>query len=269
MRQGPLIIKIGGAVAGEESVALADAAALARSGEQVVVVHGGGPLVGEWSRRAGLEPRFEDGLRVTDEPTRDVALAVLAGLVNKRIVALLRAHGISAVGISGADGGLLAVRRARASLGLVGEVAGVRRHVLDALLGAGVLPVVAPAAIDEDGELLNVNADAVAGALAVALDARLLVFVTDVDGVKGADGTTVRRLDAETVARLKQNGVISGGMLPKVDACLAAARAGCVAAIVAPRERGTIVRLHAGERVGTVIGWGRERSTASGAGDVV
>lgn len=254
MKQGPIVIKIGGAVAGEESVALADAAALARKGERVVIVHGGGPLVGEWSKRLGLDPRFEEGQRVTDPPTRDVALAVLAGLVNKRLVALLRAHGVSAVGLSGADGGMLEVARGRQSLGLVGEVTGARTDVLDAILATGAVPVVAPAAIDGDGELLNVNADAVAGALAIALEARLLVFVTDVEGVRDGNGAVLPTLDAATVRTLKEKGVISGGMLPKIDACLAAARAGCVAAIVAPRERGTIVRLHGGERVGTVVG---------------
>ena len=253
MNLGPIVVKIGGAVAGEEAITLDEVAALARSGERLVLVHGGGPLVGEWSQRFGLATRFEGGLRVTDAATRDIALAVLAGLVNKQLVAALRARGVTAVGVSGADGDLLAVRRAAPSLGLVGEVVGVRPRVLQVLLEAGLVPLVAPAAIDPHGELVNVNADAVAGALAAALSARLLVLVTDVEGVRDAGGAVVRSLDRELAARLKREGVVSGGMLPKVDACLAAAAAGCVAAIVHASDRAAIARLRGGGEAGTVI----------------
>ena len=253
MNSGPIVIKIGGAVAGEGAATVDEVAALARSDERLVLVHGGGPLVGEWSQRFGLATRFEGGLRVTDPATRDIALAVLAGLVNKRLVAALRARGVTAVGISGADGDLLAVRRAAPSLGLVGEVVGVRPRVLQVLLEAGLVPLVAPAAIDPHGELVNVNADAVAGALAAALSARLLVFVTDVEGLRDASGAVVRSLDRELAARLIHEGVVSGGMLPKVDACLAAAAAGCVAAIVPARDRAAIARLSVGGEAGTVV----------------
>lgn len=252
-RAGAIVVKIGGAAAGDEAGALDDVAALAGSGEPVVLVHGGGPLTSEWSRRLGLEPRFEGGLRVTDEATRDVALAVMAGLTNKRLVAALAARGASAVGISGADGGLLEVRRADSSLGLVGEVAAVRPRVLEALLAAGHLPVVAPAAIDPAGELVNVNADAIAGALAAALRASLLVLVTDVDGVRDGRGDVIRALDPERAANLVGQGVVSGGMLPKVDACLVASASGCRAAIVHGREPRAIARLRGGADVGTVV----------------
>lgn len=253
MNAGPIVLKIGGAVADDEAATLDEVSTLARGGERLVLVHGGGPLVGEWSQRFGLATRFEDGLRVTDAPTRDVAVAVLAGLVNKRLVASLRARGVTAVGVSGADGDLLEVRRASPSLGLVGEVVGARPRVLQVLLEAGLVPLVAPAAIDPHGELVNVNADAVAGALAAALSARLLVIVTDVEGVRDAGGAVVRSLDGDLAARLKREGVVSGGMLPKVDACLAAAAAGCVAAIVHARDRAAIARLRAGGDAGTLV----------------
>lgn len=249
----PVVIKIGGAAAGEEGNALDLATELHAGGEKVVLVHGGGPLVGEWSKRLGLAPRFEGGLRVTDEPTRDVALAVLAGLVNKRLVAELRRRGVSAVGISGADAGLLEVRRADARLGLVGEVVACRPRILERLLGAEVLPVVAPAAIDGEGELLNVNADAAAGAIAAALAARLLVLVTDVEGVKDGSGAVVRTLDPGTVERLRREGVISGGMLPKIEACLVAAGAGVTAAIVHHADAEGFRALLAGRGAGTVV----------------
>lgn len=252
-RDGPIVIKIGGAAADEAGSALDHAAALARGGDTVMLVHGGGPLTSEWSRRLGLEPRFEGGLRVTDGATRDVALAVMAGLVNKRLVAALLARGVSAVGISGADGGLLQVRRAEAALGLVGEVVDVRTGALQALVDAGQLPVIAPAAIDGQGELLNVNADEIAGALAAAVGARLLVLVTDVPGVKDDEGVVVPEMDAEGAARLERAGALRGGILPKVRASLRAAEAGVVAAIVDAREGEAIARLAAGERAGTVV----------------
>lgn len=249
----PVVIKIGGAAAGEEGTALDLAAELHKRGEPVVLVHGGGPLVGEWSKRLGLDPRFEGGLRVTDEPTRDVALAVLAGLVNKRLVAELARRAVDAVGLSGADGGILEVRRADARFGLVGEIAACRPRILEQLLGSRVLPVVAPAAVDGEGELLNVNADSLAGALAAALGARLLVLVTDVAGVRDGTGAVLRTLDPATVARLKREGAISGGMLPKIDACLVAAAAGATAAIVHHADGAGMRALLAGAAAGTVV----------------
>lgn len=249
----PIVFKLGGAAHGEGDAALDLAAARHAAGEPVVVVHGGGALVGEWSRRFGIEPRFDRGLRVTDEPTRDIALAVLTGIVNKRLVAALARRGSWAVGVSGADGALLATRRARPELGLVGEVEEVRPRLVAVLLDAGALPVVAPAALGPDGELVNVNADGIAGALAAALGARLLVFVTDVPGVRGADGAVLPTLDPRRIARLSQEGVIAGGMLPKLEACCVAAAAGCVAAIVHARDRAGMERLVAGGAAGTVV----------------
>ncbi len=254
-----IVLKIGGAAAGDEAVPLDFVAERAAAGDDVVLVHGGGPLVGEWSRRMGLEPRFQDGLRVTDAATRDVALAVLAGLANKRLVAALASRGVRAVGISGADAGLLVVDRADAALGLVGRVRAIRTEILRDLLDARAVPVVAPAALDAGGELVNVNADEVAGAVAAGIGARLLVFVTDVQGVRGKDGMVIERLDATAVARLRAEGTISGGMLPKLEACLAAAAEGCVAAIVHGTDRAGLRALVAGGRAGTVVGPGGVR----------
>ncbi len=248
-----IVVKVGGAAAGDEAGALDFIAERARAGDDAIVVHGGGPLVGEWSRRLGLEPSFRDGLRVTDPATRDVALAVLAGLLNKRLVAAFALRGVRAVGISGADAGLLSVDRADASLGLVGRVRGVRPEILRDLFDARALPVVAPAALDSAGELLNVNADEIAGAIAAGIGARLLVFVTDVEGVRGKDGAVIDRLDAKRIARLREEGVISGGMLPKLEACLVAAAQGCVAAIVHGGDRAGMRALVAGGRAGTVV----------------
>ena len=162
-----VVLKIGGAVLGEEAGALDVVGALHDSGHSLVVVHGGGPLATEWSGRLGLATRFVRGLRVTDAPTRDVALATLAGLANSRVVAALISRGVPAVGLSGVDGGMLRAEREDAELGLVGRVTLVDSGLLEELLDAGRVPVVAPAALDKrDGEILNVNGDGAAGALA-------------------------------------------------------------------------------------------------------
>jgi acetylglutamate kinase len=260
-RRDVLVVKIGGSVGGEPDAALPAIIALHDAGHPLVVVHGGGPLVGEWSSRLGLATRFVRGLRVTDAPTRDVALAVLAGLANKRIVTALVARGIPAVGLSGVDGGMLWAERESAELELVGTITKVDSALLEELVDAGRVPVVAPAALEdappEDTrpreEILNVNADSVAGAIAASLSARLLVFVTDVPGVRNKQGKLVPSLDIASAKALIDDGTIEGGMLPKVEACLIAAAAGCRAAIVAAHTADAIERLLGGAQVGTVF----------------
>ncbi len=248
-----VVLKIGGSVAGEDDAALDLVASLHDSGRPVIAVHGGGPLVGEWATRLGLKTRFERGLRVTDEPTRDVALGVLAGLVNKTLVARLIAKGVPATGLSGVDGGMLRAERDDPSLGLVGRVAMVDSSLLEELLAALRVPVIAPAALDMDGTILNVNGDTAAGAIAASIAARLLAFVTDVPGVRGKDGRVIGRLDRDTAKALIDDATIEGGMLPKVEACLVAAAAGCRAAIVSARDVDAVEALLAGGMAGTVF----------------
>lgn len=251
--RGTVVVKVGGSVAGQTNSDADVVAALHDSGTPLVVVHGGGPLVGEWSARLGLETRFEGGLRVTDEPTRDVALAVLTGLANSRLVAALVQRGVPAVGLSGIDGGLLRAERERADLGLVGRVTLVDSSLLEELLEGGRVSVIAPAALEAGtGEILNVNADSVAGAVAAAIGARLLAFITDVPGVRGRDGRLISTLDRDAARSLVEDGTIEGGMLPKVEACLLAASAGCRAAIVASGGD-ALERLLAGGAAGTVF----------------
>ena len=249
-----IVLKIGGSVAGEEAAALDVVAALHDAGNPLVVIHGGGPLATEWATRLGLETRFVRGLRVTDEAMRDVAIAAFAGIANTRVVANLVARGVPAVGLSGVDGGLLRAEREDAELGLVGRVTLVDSALLEELIEAGRVPVVAPLALEKNGgEVLNVNGDAVAGAIAASLGARLLVFVTDVPGVRAKDGKVIATLDVARAKELVDDGTIEGGMLPKVEACLVAAAAGCRSAIVAARGADAIEKLLSGERVGTVF----------------
>ena len=253
-----LVAKIGGSTLGAGDTTLADIVALQRRGLRPVVVHGGGALISDWLKAHGVPTRFERGLRVTDAQTLDIVVAVLAGLVNKRLVAALTAAGGRAVGMSGADGGLLKARLLDERLGYVGEVAEVDTRPLLDLLDDGFVPVVAPIAVEWRGEaptgqLLNINADTAAGAVAAALTARWLVFLTDVPGIRDEDGRTVSKLSPDRVGALTEAGVIQGGMIPKADACLQAAAAGCRSVIADGRRAGALMEAIE-DGTGTVIG---------------
>lgn len=240
-------VKIGG-VAGGHAASLE---AVARSAPRdTVVVHGGGSEVAAWSRRLGLESRMEDGLRVTDPATLEVVVAVLGGLVNTRIVAALASAGRPAIGLTGADGGLLQLRRRQPALGEVGEVTGADASVLATLIQAGTTPVVASLGLHE-GSLLNVNADEVAGAIAAARGG-VLLLCTDVAGVL-RDGEVIERLDTNDAERMLVDGSASAGMRPKLRAALAAAAAGCEVRIVDGRSSADLERALRGEPAGTIV----------------
>lgn len=215
-----LVLKLGGTTIAEQSQVLQEVAAVARK-RPIVLVHGGGKRITEWLERLGVPSKFEGGLRVTDQRSLEVAAAVLRGVVNSELVAGLRDLGVDAVGLSGVDGGLLIAERI-SHLGLVASVAGLRRDLLDTILVGGQVPVVAPLARDAEGIVCNVNADDAAAGIAAGLGARQLVLMTDVDGVRDADG---HKLDSLTVAEaehLIDTGVIAGGMVPKIRAALSA-----------------------------------------------
>jgi acetylglutamate kinase len=253
-----LIAKIGGSTLGSHDTTIADVVALQRRGLRPVVVHGGGALISDWLKALDVPTRFERGLRVTDARTLEVVVAVLAGLVNKQLVAAISAAGGRAVGLSGADGGLLKARVKDAALGFVGEVTGVDARSLLDLVEDGFVPVVAPIALESAGEapsgqLLNLNADTAAGALAAALSARWLVFLTDVPGIRDATGETLAALTPQRAAALSEAGVIEGGMIPKVEACLQAAATGCRSVIADGRGAGALLAAIE-EQTGTVVG---------------
>jgi acetylglutamate kinase len=215
-----LVIKLGGTTIQDQRQVLAEVAAVARR-RPVILVHGGGKRITEWLDRLGVKSTFEGGLRVTDPAALEVAAAVLRGVINSELVAGLRDLGVDAVGLSGVDGGLLIAERVP-GLGLVAHVVGLRRDLLDAILVGGQVPVVAPLARDEGGIVCNVNADDVAAGIANGLGARQLVLMTDVDGVRGADGRRIDTMTADEAEALIGSGVIAGGMVPKVRAALAA-----------------------------------------------
>jgi acetylglutamate kinase len=217
-----LLIKLGGRALEAPGALAACAEALreiAASGRATLVVHGGGAEVSAWCERAGVTPRFADGLRVTDAETLEIAAAVLAGLANKRLVAALRARGVDAVGVSALDGGIVRTRRHAdaAVLGEVGEVASVDVSLLATLLAAGRVPVVASLGDDGHGALLNLNADDVAAAIAGALPARDLVLLSDTPGLL-LDGEVVRSLGADALAQTLARADVTGGMRPKLRA---------------------------------------------------
>jgi len=216
-----VVVKIGGSIHGD-GTALEDVVTLARLGVKPVIVHGGGPMITEWQGRMGLEAKFVDGRRYTDEMTLDLARMVLIGKANSDLVAHLVSLGGRAVGLSGIDGGLIRAKLRDPKLGLVGEVTHVDLGPVKALMDAGYLVVVAPSAADDTGQPLNVNADSIAGDIARAFGAEKLVMFTDVDGVKDASGSVLSTLTVNQVNALIASGEISGGMIPKVEACVRA-----------------------------------------------
>ncbi|HEY4378261.1 MAG TPA: acetylglutamate kinase, partial [Acidimicrobiales bacterium] len=207
----------------------ADIVLLRAVGLKPVVVHGGGPQIGELMAQLGKEPEFRDGLRVTDAETLDIARMVLGGRVSRDIVTAINRHGHQAVGLSGEDAGLIVATQRSEALGYVGDVVDVNHAILDTLLGNGFIPVISTIGADETGQAFNINADTAAIAIAEALGAEKLIYLTDVPGVLTdvADPSSlISRLSASRARLLIADGVISGGMIPKVEACLAAIDAG-------------------------------------------
>jgi acetylglutamate kinase len=215
-----LVVKLGGTTIEDQQQVLEEVAAVARR-RPVVLVHGGGRRISEWLDRLGVQTRFEAGLRVTDQASLEVAAAVLRGVVNSELVSALRDLGVDAVGLSGVDGGLLIAERLP-DVGLVAHVVGLRRDLLDAILVANQVPVVAPLARDEQGVVCNVNADDAAAGIAAGLGARQLILLTDVDGIRDARGNRIDTLSTTEAEALIEDGTIAGGMVPKVRAALAA-----------------------------------------------
>ncbi|MBB2204613.1 acetylglutamate kinase [Gluconacetobacter takamatsuzukensis] len=243
-----IVVKYGGHAMVDDSLSNAfghDIALLKLVGVNPVVVHGGGPQISAMLTRLQIPSTFVDGLRVTDAAMVDVIEMVLAGKVNKQVAGLINQAGALAVGISGKDGGLITARRLRRTvrdadslieqvldLGFVGEPVRIDPRVLYALSGSGLIPVVAPVGIGEKGETYNINADTAAGAIAGAVHATRLLMLTDVPGVLDENGELIPELTAEEARRGIASGMISGGMIPKVETCLEAVRAGAKAAVI-------------------------------------
>ena len=255
----PVVVKIGGSTLGSHDTSLKDLVTLQQEGVEVVVVHGGGNVISQWMQRQGIRPRFVEGLRVTDAPSLEIVVAVLTGLINKELVSTLLRLGGRAIGISGIDGGLLEARIANPELGYVGEISRVNDEPLRAILDGGYIPMVAPLAAhrhdgsEHSGGPLNINGDTVAGELAHALGAERLVFLTDVEGIMDGSNRVIRRLDRRRANILFQSGVVRGGMIPKLAACLRALERSPVANVVDGRRPGALLDCLRGSSTGTTI----------------
>ncbi len=242
------VVKYGGHAMGDPELAhdfAEDVVLLKAVGINPVVVHGGGPQIGAMLKKLGVESKFVDGLRVTDKATAEVAEMVLSGGINKEIVRWIAGAGGKAIGISGKDGGLVTASKVQRTtkdpdsqieqvvdLGFVGEPKSVDTTVIKTISDAGMIPVIAPIAVGEDGETYNINADTMAGAIAAALGAARLFLLTDVAGVLDKDKQLLTDLRPADIAALRADGTISGGMIPKLETCIHAVEAGCEAAVV-------------------------------------
>ena len=254
LRGRTLVIKLGGSTLDNQRDALEDIVWLRGLGAHPVLVHGGGPEINDWLERVGLPRRFERGLRVTDAATLDVVRMVLAGKVNGDLVRLLVSLGGRAIGLSGIDGGLLHARQIAADLGYVGAVTTVDAGVITALSAAGFIPVIAPIALGDEDTVLNVNADDAAADLARGLSATKLLYLSDVPGVLDAQGRLLSELTDHEVRALIDQGVISGGMIPKAEAALRALETTERVHIVDGREPHVLIReLFTHEGAGTMI----------------
>jgi acetylglutamate kinase len=222
-----------------------DIALLKQSGVNPIVVHGGGPQIGAMLAKLGIESRFENGLRVTDQKTVEIVEMVLAGSINKEIVALINQTGEWAIGLCGKDGNMVFAEKAKKvvtdpdsniervlDLGFVGEVVEVDRTLLDLLARSEMIPVIAPVAPGRDGHTYNINADTFAGAIAGALNATRLLFLTDVPGVLDRNGDLIKELSVAQAHALIKDGTISGGMIPKVETCIEAIEGGVEGVVI-------------------------------------
>ena len=266
-----ILIKFGGHAMGKAdyvSAFASDIALLDQVGARPVVVHGGGPQIGEMLTKLKIESKFIDGLRVTDEDTISVVEMVLAGGINKALVAAIASAGGRAVGVSGKDGGLITARKLMAvakssdsaiqkavDLGFVGEPANIDIAVLEALLTHNLIPVVAPVGGGEDGKTYNINADTAAGAIAAALNAKRMWMLTDVTGVQDKDGNLIPSLTISQAEALIHDGTVSGGMIPKVETCIEAVQGGAEGAVIMDGRvpHALLVELFTEHGMGTII----------------
>jgi acetylglutamate kinase len=266
-----MVIKYGGNAMVDENLKRGfarDIVLMKLVGMNPVVVHGGGPQIGNLLKQIGKESKFVEGMRVTDSETMDVVEMVLGGLVNKEIVNLINRQGGKAVGLTGKDGDLIRARKLHITkqtpemeapeiidIGHVGEVASIDTAVVQMLVKDNFIPVIAPIGVGEDGQSYNINADLVAGKLAMALRAEKLILLTNTTGVLDANGKLLTGLKAEQVDKLIKEGVIHGGMLPKVNCALDAVRSGVrTAQIIDGRvEHAVLLEILTSEGVGTLI----------------
>jgi acetylglutamate kinase len=237
-------------------------------GMNPIVVHGGGPQIGDFLKKLSIEPEFVDGMRVTDKQTMDVVEMVLGGKVNKEIVTLINRNGGKAVGLSGKDGGLITARKMKymkkqaddrpseiIDMGMVGEIVAVNNQILLSLVENGFTPVIAPVGAGKDGETYNINADLVAGHIAASLKARKLILITDTEGVLDKKSKLISTIGMDESSSLIGDGTIKGGMIPKINCCLEALNGGVKKAhiIDGRKDHAILLEIFSKTGVGTEI----------------
>ena len=253
-----VVIKFGGNAMGSEDLTAQfanDVVLLRQFGIRPVIVHGGGPQIGEMLKRLNIKSEFVDGLRVSDIATVEVAEMVLSGAINKSLVQAINEAGGKAVGLSGKDANLIKARQVRADLGFAGDPVSTDTSVIESLSQDGFIPVISPISAGESGGSYNVNADTAAGVLAGALGASRLMLLTDIEGVKDNDGHLLTNLSVKDARALIENGTASGGMIPKLETCIAAIKAGVRAVVILDgrRAHGLLVELFTDQGAGTLI----------------
>jgi acetylglutamate kinase len=256
MQDKIVVVKIGGSTLDSRDTTISDLVAIQKKGVPVVVVHGGGKVASSWLNKFGLQSRFIKGLRVTDKESLDVVVAVFAGLVNKELVAAIHNAGGKAVGLSGGDGNLLWSKIQSPELGFVGNIIQVNNQIIELVLNAGYMPVIAPislGAIDGQSTLLNVNGDTVAGKVAASLGAEKLIFLTDVDGIYNSLGKLLPKLSIKEAKNMVATGTASGGMIPKINACLEAAITVSVFHIINGTKPNALIEVLNNNTGGTII----------------
>ena len=243
-----IVVKMGGATLGSHDTIIEDIVSLQKRGKKLVVVHGGGKEITQWLTKLGITTRFVEGERVTDKATLEVVTAVLAGLVNKEIVAEINSLGGCAIGLSGVDGALIQGRIKNQESGYTGMVGKIDANLLKVLLGSGYIPVISPLSLysfdrpSEAPKILNINGDPVAGEIAAVIGAEKLIFLTDVAGISDEQGELLPKLSPAQAEALITSGVVSGGMIPKVRACLKALSTAMSAHIIDGREPHALVK---------------------------
>ena len=253
-----IVIKLGGHAMGSDEAMdsfARDVVLMRQVGVNPVIVHGGGPMINAMLGKLGVQSEFVDGKRVTDKATVEVVEMVLSGLVNKRIVQAVNRQGGTAVGLSGKDANLMVCDQTDPALGFVGTPAEMNPKLLTDLFAHEIIPVIAPIGAGRDGETFNVNGDTAAGAIAAALKADRLLLLTDVPGVKNADGNVVTELTAENIRDMTRDGVIAGGMIPKTETALAAIEGGvrAVAIIDGRAPNAVLLELFTEHGAGSLI----------------
>ena len=252
-----IVVKIGGSTLSNQDTTLEDLVTLQKKGLSIVVVHGGAQTASDWLSRLGISTSFIRGLRVTDAESLKVVTAVYSGLVNKELVVGIQALGGKSIGLSGSDGNLLQAAIKSHELGYVGEIVKVDLTPLSLLLEKGYMPVVAPISsgiVDDKMTLLNVNGDAAAGEIAAAMGAEKLVFLTDVDGIHDDSGEAIPRLTITGAKNMLASGAASGGMIPKIEACLKALTTVPIARIIDGRVPHALLNVIASETKQSQLG---------------